>query len=613
MTRSTGPSPSFDPEAVHAKYQEERAKRVSASRKEIQDLRGNDRFAEYLRDPFTAFVERAPIVDEAGTGVVIVGAGLAGVVLGAKLRDAGVRDIRLVDKAGGIGGTWYWNRYPGLFCDVESYIYMPMLEEMGYVPTSRYATGAEILRHLEAIADRYDLVDDAVFQTQVERSEWDEAGACWVLHTDRGDEMRARHLVLAPGILNLMKLPRIPGMEDFEGKAFHSARWDYDYTGGAPGDPRLTKLADKVVGLIGAGGTAIQCVPPLAESSKHLYVFQRTPSAIGVRDNRPTDEHFAEQQHPGWQRERMENFSAIMIGRDVGPDLTDDSWTHHMAKVSNPPIEPGMSADEISRMVEEIDYAVMEEHRTRVEQLVSDPDVAEALKPYYRYLCKRPLFHDEYLPTFNRPDVTLVDCPGGVERVTERGVVANGTEYELDCIVYATGFEAEVTAFPRRAGHPIIGRGGLTMAEKWKDGAATLHGMTTRGFPNFFIMPTPAQQSVTTVNYTHLATIGAEHIAATIAKLDELGVAVFDVSQEAEDAWVDAIVSCYRDTTAFMAACTPSRLNYEGDPTQMSPRTGSYGGGYGDFYGYQDLLREWRESGDFPGWELGAREEERGA
>lgn len=592
-------SPGF-PDEARAKYQAEREKRLSESRTKLQDLDHDDRFAGYLDDPFTPFVERAPLSTE--TEVAIIGAGLAGVVLGAKLRDAGVNSFRMIDKAGGVGGTWYWNRYPGLFCDVEAYIYMPMLEEMGYVPTSRYATGNEIRRHLESIAQKYDLVDDALFHTGVETSEWDEAGSCWVLRTDRGDEIRAQYLVVAPGILNLVKLPRIPGMEDFQGTAFHTARWDYKATGGSQDDPRLTELSDKVVGVIGTGGSAIQCVPPLAEWSKHLYVFQRTPSAIGVRDNRPTDEHFAEHLHPGWQRERMENFSAVMMGREVDSDLTDDSWTHHMARVANPPIEAGMSVDDIMQKAEEIDYGVMEEHRARVEEIVADPIAAEALKPYYRYLCKRPLFHDEYLPTFNRPDVTLVDCPSGVERVTEHGVVANGTDYELDCIVYATGFEAEVTPLPRRVNHTVVGRGGITLAEKWKDGASTLHGITTRGFPNFFIMPAPAQQAVTTVNYTHLAVLGAEHIAATIAKLDERGVKVFDVSQEAEDAWVAEILSTFRDTRAFMGACTPSRLNFEGDPSKINPRNGTYGGGYGDFFGYQDLLTEWREH--LAGWEL---------
>ena len=592
----------FDPDAVHEKYREERARRLGANRRARTDLGADPRFERYVQDPWTEFTERAPVVDE--VEVAIIGAGIAGIVLGAKLRDVGVQSLRLIDKAGGVGGTWYWNRYPGLFCDVESYIYMPLLEEMDYIPSSRYATGDEIRRHIVAIADKYDLTDGALFQTTVDTSEWDEASARWVIRTDRGDEVRARFLAVAPGILNLVKLPELPGMEEFEGASFHTSRWDYGFTGGAPDDPRLTNLADKVVGVIGTGGTAAQCVPPLAESSKHLYVFQRTPSAIGVRDNRPTPPDFAAGFEPGWQKARMENFSAMMIGRPVERDLIDDSWTHHMAKVVNPPVTPDMAPEEILRIVEEIDFGVMEEHRTRVAETVHDPAVAEALKPYYRYLCKRPLFHDEFLPTFNRPNVTLVDCPRGVEAVTARGVVVDGTEYELDCIVYATGFEAEVTPFPRRAGQTIIGRDGLTLAEKFKDGVASLHGIATRGFPNMFIMPAPATQSVTTVNYTHLAVLGAEHIAATIAMLDEQGVRSFDVAADAEDAWIATIVSGWRDNREFMAACTPSRLNWEGDPSQANPRNGGYGGGYGDFFGYQDLIAQWRAAGDFAGWEI---------
>jgi cation diffusion facilitator CzcD-associated flavoprotein CzcO len=263
-----------------------------------------------------------------------------------------------------------------------------------------------------------------------------------------------------------------------------------------------------------------------------------------------------------------------------------------------------MSPDDIMRRAEAFDDAVMEEHRARVDHVVVDPTAAEALKPYYRYLCKRPLFHDEYLPSFNRPNVTLVDCPRGVEQITEHGAVADGIHYELDCIVYATGFEPEITPFARRAGHTIIGRDGVTMAEKWKDGVTSLHGMMTRGFPNMFLMPAPGQQAVTTVNYTHLALVGAEHIAATIALLDARGVKVFDVSQEAEDAWTDAIVSKWRDARAFMAACTPSRLNFEGNPDRANPRNGSFGGGSGNVFEFQELLAAWREQGEFAGLEL---------
>ena len=226
------------------------------------------------------------------------------------------------------------------------------------------------------------------------------------------------------------------------------------------------------------------------------------------------------------------------------------------------------------------------------------------LKPYYRYGCKRPCFHDEYLVAFNNPKVTLVDCPPGVTRVTKHGVVAGDEEYEVDLIVYATGFEGELTPFARRAGHTIVGRGGLTMAEKWKDGVLSLHGMTTHGFPNMFIMPAPGQQAVTTHNFTHLMVVGADHVAETIGALDANGVKAFETTAEAEQGWTDIILSTWRDNSAFMAACTPSRLNFEGDPTMLNPRSGAYGGGYGDFFGYQDLLVDWRAKGDFEGFAL---------
>ncbi len=370
---------------------------------------------------------------------------------------------------------------------------------------------------------------------------------------------------MAVGILNLMKLPAIPGMELFKGKSFHSGRWDYEYTGGDI-HGNLSKLSDKVVGVIGTGASAIQLIPALAESSKHLYVFQRTPSAVGVRGNRPTPEDFAKDLAPGWHRERMINFQASLDGLPVETDLIDDGWTHHLAKVWNPRMEPGMSIAEFMLRAEEEDFAIMEEHRSRVDEIVSDPAVAEVLKPYYRYLCKRPCFHDEYLPIFNRENVTLVDCPAGIERVTENGLICNGQEFEFDLLVYATGWEAEVTPFPRRAGHDIIGRGGLRMADKWAPGVSTLHGMMTRGFPNMFIMPAPGQQGVITANITLINTEGAAHIGATVKLLEERGVRIFDVNEEAENEYVAQIVSHYVDASSVMAACTPSRLNFEGDP-----------------------------------------------
>jgi len=593
----------FDPQAVREKYEAEREKRMVEGRAAIHDFH-DEAVAKYREDPFTPMTDRDPVAED--VEVAIIGAGIAGVVAGAQLRKHGIDSIRVVDQAGGFGGTWYWNRYPGVMCDVESYCYMPMLDEMEYIPTKRYAQGEEIREHVEAIARRFDLADAALFHTGVKHTEWDEDISRWVLQTDRGDVIRTKYVIMAVGILNLMKIPAIPGMESFAGAAFHTARWDYGYTGGSQEDPRMTGLADKAVGVIGTGASAIQAIPPLAESSKHLYLFQRTPAAVGVRGDRPTDDEFVRSLQPGWHRERNENFQAVMLGQPVDTDLVDDGWCHHFARINNQPYTPGMAADEYMLEVDAFDYQVMELHRQRIRDTISDPARAELLMPYYKYSCRRPLFHDEFLPALSRDNVTIVDCPTGIDRVTEHGVVVDDHEYELDCIVYATGFEPEVTPLPGKVGHEIVGRDGTTIAEKWASGAATLFGLMTSGFPNMFLMPCPGQQAVVTVNYTLLAEVGAEHVAETIAALEALGVESFDVSEDAEADWVRQVM------TASMAKapppggvpCTPgSRMLFDDDGNMvlLDPHAGTYGGGFGDYFGYRDLLTEWRTRGDFAG------------
>ena len=454
---------------------------------------------------------------------MIVGGGIAGLLAGAHLRKAGIARIRIVDAAGGVGGTWYWNRYPGVMCDVESYQYLPMLEELDYVPTRRYAYGEEIRRHLEAVADRFELAGDALFHTGVTQTTWDDGTRRWTVHTDRGDTLSCRYYVLAVGILNLMKLPAIPGMDGFAGRAFHTARWDYGYTGGGPGQP-LTRLGDKAVALIGNGASGLQALPPLAESAKHVYVFQRTPSAIGVRGNRPTDP-IVRRGSGAWLAKGSDG--QLPVGH-VGPHSRGRPHRRRLdtslCRRTEPATAQGHDFEEFMRTAEEIDFGIMEEHRSRIDALVTDPDIAAALKPYYRYLCKRPCFHDEYFDAFNRPNVTLVDCPAGIDDITEHGPVVGGHQYDVDCIVYGTGFEAEVTPLQRRAGHDIVGRGGISLAEKWSDGAASLFGLMSRGFPNMFVMPAPGQQSVVTVNYTQLAVLGAEVIAGIVGLLEKQGI-----------------------------------------------------------------------------------------
>ncbi len=593
----------FDPESVHAKYLAERDRRLVPGRTDVYDLRADAHLARYRDDPFTPYTERDPVVED--VDAVILGGGIAGILAAVQLRKAGVERIRIVDQAGGIGGTWYWNQYPGVMCDIESYIYLPMLEELEYIPSRKYAYGEEIREYLERIGDRYDLVGDALFHTDVTHAEWDADAARWRVTTDRGDELSARYYVLAAGILNLLRIPAIPGIEEFAGPSFHTARWDYSVTGGAAHEP-LDELGGKRVALLGTGATGIQVLQPLAQTAEHVYVFQRTPSAIGERGNRPTDPGFAEGLEPGWQRARMDNFQAIMLGRRVDVDLVDDGWTHHYAVVQHPPRREGMTREDFIRGAEELDYSIMEWHRNRVTELVKDPDTAEKLKPYYRYLCKRPCFHDEYLQAFNHPNVTLVDCPAGVERINEKGLVVDGEQYDVELIVFGTGFEPERTPVFRRVGHDVVGRNGISLAKKWADGAQTLFGMMTRGFPNMFIMPAPTPQAVVTVNYTQLAEAGAALVGGAVRLIDAQE-AVFEVSEEAEARWTKQIVDAFRDASALMAGCTPSRVNNEGHPELMNPRDGNYGGGQGDFFAYRDLLEGWIADGGCEGLELEVR------
>ena len=589
----------FDPDFLRERYREERDRRLRTDgNDQYQEVAGE--FARYVEDPYVdPGFSRAPLTDE--VEVVIIGGGFGGLLAGARLREAGVQDIRMIEKGGDFGGTWYWNRYPGAMCDVESYIYLPLLEEVGYVPTEKYAHAPEILAHSRAIGEHFDLYRNACFQTEVTGLQWDEDIARWIVCTNRGDRMRARFVCMANGPLHRPKLPGIEGIEQFRGHSFHTSRWDYDYTGGdCDGD--LAGLRGKRVGIIGTGATAVQCVPHLGEAAEHLYVFQRTPSSIDVRANRPTDADWAGSLGEGWQKRRMENFNTLVSGGFEPEDMVNDGWTDIIGKLlimvrrdTNADLTP----QGLASTMELADFEKMEQIRARVDAIVEDPATAEALKPYYRQFCKRPCFHDEYLDTFNRPNVTLVDTRGrGVERITERGVVFDGVEYEVDCLIYATGFEVG-TDYTRRAGYELIGREGVTLSKKWAEGIATLHGMHSRGFPNCFIMSNA--QSGFTVNFPHMLNEQSKHLAYIIGHAVEHDVLVVETSEEAEAAWVQTIVELSRNNRKFLEECTPGYYNNEGKPGERSGQNGPYGAGPVAFV---KLLEEWRAAGDLAGLEL---------
>ncbi|MFI9382009.1 flavin-containing monooxygenase [Kutzneria sp. NPDC052558] len=573
----------FNPDVLRAKYRNERDRRIRPDGA-TQYRPGDDYAADPHADPDYT---REPLQDT--VDAVVIGGGFGGLLAAARLRQVGVERIRVIDKAGDFGGTWYWNRYPGVHCDIESYVYLPLLEELGYVPAWKYSPGEEIRQHARAIGRHFDLYRDACFQTGVTELRWDEDA--WVVSTDRGDRIRARHVVVSNGTLDRPKLPGIPGIETFRGHTFHTSRWDYDYTGGTA-DGGLDRLADKRVALIGTGATAIQVVPHLGRHARQLHVFQRTPSTVDVRGNRPTDPEWAASLTPGWQRRRRDNFLNIVSGGPAeSEDLVSDGWTssaHMLRNLTPVDIRDSLSEEERWRLDELADFRKMNQIRSRVTDIVRDPATAALLEPWYRYLCKRPTFSDEYLQTFNRPNVTLVDTAdhGGVDRITPGGLVVGDREYEVDCVIFATGFsvgQSDVLTGKL----PVHGRDG-TLHSHWSSGPRTLHGFYSDGFPNLFLMG--GIQNAPSVNFVHVLDEQAVHIAEVIGEAEKRGARFIEPSTAAVDAWQTALGENAEALYRFHAECTPGYYNNEGQPRVRA----GYGKGTVAFHA---LLRNWRENG----------------
>ncbi|MEL7028749.1 MAG: NAD(P)/FAD-dependent oxidoreductase, partial [Pseudomonadota bacterium] len=521
------------------------------------------------------------------------------------LRKEGVKDIRIIDKAGDFGGTWYWNRYPGIRCDTESYCYFPLLEETGFMPTEKYSRGSEIWAYTRKLADRFDLYKGACFQTAVTGLQWDDDGGHWIVSTDRGDRMTAKFVAMANGPLNKPKLPGIPGINEFKGHTFHTSRWDYDYTGGDE-TGNLERLADKRVGVIGTGATGVQCIPVLGEWAKHLYVFQRTPAAVDVRANWPTDPDWAGALAQGWQKERIDNFNRVVTGIPQDVDLVNDGFTE-VGRLLDPTASWANSIIGRELTIEEGDYVndilddkKMNAIRARVDETVKDKATAEALKPWHRRWCKRPLFSDDYLPTFNRPNVTLVDTAGkGVSRLTESTAIVADESYELDCLIFATGFEVG-TLYTRRAGYDVTGRGGLRLSDYWADGMQTFQGHFARGFPNCMFIGF-GQNSVAT-NMVFMLDEQAKHVAYTIGEAVRKGASEVEPTQAAVDAYVEEVKPLTFSQHKFWVECTPSYMNGEGtsdDPNGFFANL--HPAGPVAFY---QMLEDWRSAGELAGLEF---------
>ncbi len=595
----TGTEPAdFDPDALREKYRVERDKRIRREGN-AQYVEVAGPFAEYLHDPYTEPVDRPPLTDD--VRVAIIGGGFAGLITGARLTQAGIDDFRIIEKGGDFGGTWYWNRYPGAQCDVESYVYLPLLEETSYVPSEKYARAPEILEHCHRIARHFMLYERSSLSTEVTAIAWDDTRSRWTIRTNRGDHMSAQFLVMGNGPLHRPKLPGIAGIEGFTGHAFHTSRWDYGYTGG-DSNGGLDGLADKRVGIIGTGATAVQIVPHVAVSARELFVFQRTPSSIDVRANRPTDPSWAASLEAGWQRERMENFTLLTSGGFAEKDLVSDGWTDILGRLVNRLRDQSSGAGrDLAAVMELADFEKMEQIRARVDDIVTDPVTAEALKPWYRQFCKRPCFHDEYLQAFNRPNVSLVNTDGrGVDAITPEGVIVGEREYTLDCLIYATGFEVG-TDYTRRAGYDVIGSRGCSLSEYWHDGVRSLHGMHVRGFPNMFVLG--HTQGGFTVNYPHLLEEACDHLCHVLRHAIDHDVSTVEATTAGEEDWLVELAESARDIRAFQQQCTPGYYNNEGQPSADGFIGSSYGRGPMPFF---ELLAEWRNAGTFAGLELQA-------
>ncbi len=514
--------PELPPGAVFDAQEQAKYRAFKEARRGAADYMAMEgEFAKYLEDVYSAPpVPRDALADECE--IVVVGAGFAGLLLWHKLRAAGFTDVRFCEKGGDVGGTWYWNRYPGIACDVEAYSYLPLLEEMEYIPSMKFASGFEILEYCQRMAQKFGFYEHCLFHTTVEQTVWDDAAGRWSVITDRGDRMRARFVILANGILTSPKLARIDGMETFQGEAFHTSRWNYHID-----------LTDKTVGIIGTGATAVQVIPEIAKIVKELYVFQRTPSSIDVRDQRATtdEEYRAWPNEPGWARARRARFSKISAGR-TAIKANDDYLAGKVPDFKErKQHERALSMEELIEKQLDSNFRIMEQIRARVDAIVKDPKTAAALKPYYPYGCKRPTFHDEYLPTFNLPHVHLVDtAPIGVRRINERGVVHDGVEYPLDVLIYATGFQWMATS----TFNMIAGRGGRTLTQKWQsEGTKTFLGLHSHGFPNLFIVSGP-QGGGGSFNFTDAIDAHADYIVWMLQTMRERGARVVDVQRQPE-------------------------------------------------------------------------------
>ncbi|KAL1897460.1 hypothetical protein Sste5346_004198 [Sporothrix stenoceras] len=632
------------------KYKSEHDKRLrSDGLSQFTDLYSIPKFRRFKQDPWadrSTYDTLPRAFDGDRREILIMGTGIAALVFAVRLLEAGFKreDLQFIDVSAGFGGTWYWNRYPGLMCDVESYIYMPLLEETGYIPKHKYASGTELREHAERIAEKYDLTEQAWYRTRMVDSVWDDTAKEWVVRLAEqlsdGNErepitVRSRFVILTTGLMLIPQVPQIKGIQTFAGDCFHAARWDYQVTGGSQQDPSLVNLKGKKVGIIGTGASSIQIVPELAKWADKLYVFQRTPSAVDRRDNRPTDAEWFKKEvstGPGWQEKRSQNFYSFVSNASPKPEvnLVNDGWTtmpSYSALIGNTAHNP-TTPEEIGKYyqyIKELDVERQSRVRDRVDVIIKDPATAAKLKPWYSGFCKRPCFHDDYLDSFNKPNVQLVDTDGkGIDEITEKGLVVQGQHYDVDVLILGTGYKSPfLFSPPGRVGVQILGRNGADLDKKWTNAVTTLHGVMSHDFPNMFwpgfIQAGGNPNYTYTINQgalqvAHLMGSGLKKTGSTTPASSGSGSSLYkynftvEATAEGEENWSMAVVS-HAHMLGASSGCTPSYMNAEGelegvsDPAKLAKmaRSAPWGRGQADF---DRVLDEWRAKGDFEGVEI---------
>lgn len=623
--------------AVIAKYAEERDKRLNLrpdGLKQYTNVHLSEKYSDLGKDPwidYDALAQEEPsLKDGDRIKFLITGGGHSGLLYAHRLIEAGFKsdDIRIIDTAGGFGGTWYWNRYPGLMCDVESYIYLPLLEETGFVPSYKYSPGYEIRKNAEKIAEIDNL--KALFSTKVDSLEWDEEKGEWIVkmtrnfgprHGSHGLTVRAQFVLTAGGIFPDPKVPNVPGYDLLRSQKhiFHTSRWDWDYTGGSERNPAMENLKDKVVAIIGTGATAVQAVPAVAKWAKRLYVFQRTPSHCGARRQRETDpKTWSEVAYKkGWQVERQDNFNSFLTNDPEPINLVNDGWTDtpgSSGTLGNPRLVTASELDEHFNRMIKLDLPQAEKVRARVDEVVKDPATAEKLKAWYPNWCKRPTFHDDYLEAFNKPNVVLVDTDGkGVERYTKDGLTANGTDYEIDVLILGTGFQAQMSALaPTSRMHAkTIGRDGRELQEKWASANyGTLIGVATNQFPNLFfnaISGFGVSFNLTSTNDVN-ARLVANIISQASRRARDPNKLIIEATKVGEDEYIEEVKKRAL-ALSVMATCTPGYFSDEGSASRSHSTEGSsdsakyapWGGGARDF---SRMVEAYKAKGDLKGFSI---------